>query len=133
MMIRHPQRLAAEVAIAATAEVGEGPLWHAASGRLLWVDITRGTLHRSDPGSGADAETATGTLLGAVAPRDDGDGLAAAVADGFALLSDAGEVTVVDPVSGGADERMNDAKCDPAGRLWGGSTAMTPTAGGGAL
>jgi len=126
------RRREVELAVAATAEVGEGPLWDAAARRLLWVDIPAGTLHRFDPRSGADETTATGTLLGAVAPRA-GGGLVAAVADGFAALAPSGEPTVLAPVSADPQRRMNDAKCDPAGRFWGGSTAMEPTAGAGAL
>lgn len=126
-------RLAAEVVIAATAEVGEGPLWDADAQRLLWVDIAGGTLHRSDPATGADAAIQTGTMLGAVALRSAGWGLAAAVQDGFGLLDADGALQLVHGVSAGPGHRMNDAKCDPAGRFWGGSTAMTPVVGEGAL
>lgn len=121
-----------ELAFEATAAVGEGPLWDEALGRLLWVDIPAGELHSWSPTDGAEEVKRTGTLLGAVAVRASG-GLVAAVADGFATLARDGAATVLAPVSGAPRLRMNDAKCDPAGRFWGGSTALTAVAGAGAL
>jgi len=37
------------------AEHGEGPSWDAAAGRLVWVDVLRGIVHRFDPLPGAGA------------------------------------------------------------------------------
>jgi sugar lactone lactonase YvrE len=129
---RSPARLGGELVVPAGADVGEGPLWDEAAERLLWVDIPAGLLHRSDPRSGEDAVQPTGAMLGAVALRR-GGGLVAAVEDGFATLDGDGTATLRHGVSAAPDQRMNDAKCDPAGRYWGGSTAMTPALGAGAL
>lgn len=128
-----PRRLTAEPVVAATAEVGEGPLWDERAGRLLWVDIPAGTLHRSHPATGSDVALQTGAMLGAVALRTGGDGWAAAVQDGFALIAADGAATPTHSVCAAPDRRMNDAKVDPAGRFWGGSTAMDPVAGAGEL
>src|SRR5262249_27795465 len=44
----------ATLAVDARAELGEGPLWHAAEGCLYWVDIPGRVLHRYDPAVGRD-------------------------------------------------------------------------------
>ncbi|WP_171041456.1 SMP-30/gluconolactonase/LRE family protein [Sinomonas susongensis] len=122
---------APEVAIRSEALVGEGPVWDHRSGRLAWVDLDPGILHISDPSTGADTEIPTGRPLGAVAPRRR-EGWAAATEDGFGHIE--GTCLVLDDLAlPGRRRRMNDAKCDPAGRLWAGSTAHSHTAGGGAL
>ena len=40
-----------EVALAAAAEVGEGPMWDTRRNALIWVDIYRGEVHLFDPAS----------------------------------------------------------------------------------
>ena len=42
-------RFGVEVALAADADLAEGPVWDAAEGVLWWVDIFRGEVHRLDP------------------------------------------------------------------------------------
>ena len=78
----------------------------------------------SAPTNGLQTTAALGTMLGAVAPREQAEGFAVAVADGFGYWT-SGELTIVDPVLPEA-HRMNDAKCDSRGRLWAGSTHRAP-------
>jgi sugar lactone lactonase YvrE len=109
-----------ELVLDARAELGEGPAWDGASGRLLWVDITRGLVHRFDPGSSTDEAIEVGRPVGAAVPAASGT-IALAIADGFATLD---PVTGrVDPVATVAapETMMNDGKCDPAGRFWAGT------------
>jgi sugar lactone lactonase YvrE len=120
-----------EVAVRCAATVGEGPVWDKRSGLLLWVDMAQGTLHRLALGSGAHASVRVAPMLCAVAPRREG-GLVAVLGEGFALLH-AGDVPELVHAVGGVDERMNDAKCDPAGRLWAGTTSATGRPGRGRL
>lgn len=121
------------VAVPARAQVGESPVWDTTTGRLVWVDIPAGLLHSSDVTTGATVSWDVGVLLGAVVPRN-GGGWAAVTGEGFALLEGPGHrartVAVVTPER---DRRMNDGKCDPWGRFWGGSTATPAAAGLGAL
>jgi Gluconolactonase len=110
-----------DVVIAAQASVGDGPVLDHRTGRLCWVDIVEGMLYENDLTDGRQTAVALGTMVGAVAPREQADGFAVAVADGFGYWK-SGHLTVTDPVLPEAHRRMNDAKCDSRGRLWAGST-----------
>src|SRR5437588_9710043 len=70
-----------ELVLDAHAEVGEGPVWHAAESALVWVDITRRLVHRYNPATGRDESIDVGQDVGAVAPRAVG-GLVLALRDG---------------------------------------------------
>jgi len=119
------------VAVSARPECGEGPVWHAPSGSVIWVDIVRGQIFRTHLKDGDTATVDYPEMVGAAAPRA-GGGMVAAVASGFVGMDDAGNVTErVDCLPAGI--RMNDAKADPAGRYWAGSCAMDFTAGQGGL
>lgn len=111
-----------ELLVDAHARVGEGPVWDAALQRLVWVDILNGLVHRYDPVSGDDETVEVGKAVGAAAPRASG-GLVLALEDEFAAFDPAtGELTPLAPVEADAPgRRMNDGKCDRAGRFWAGS------------
>ena len=133
-MSRHsgrPPRVA-ELAVAAEAEVGEGPVFDPRSGALCWVDLSLGDLFQTDLVSKSTTRIRLATPLGAAVPRQHRPGFAVAVADGFGLVED-DELHIVDPVLPDSQMRMNDAKCDPAGRLWAGSTELGFAAGRGSL
>jgi sugar lactone lactonase YvrE len=105
-------------------------VWRAETSSLLWVDIPRGEVHESDPASGRTSTRRVPESVGAVALTESDD-LLLACASGFARLSDDGFVHVATVLD--AADRMNDAKCDPVGRFWAGSTAVDFTPGQGAL
>lgn len=110
-----------EVVVPAAAHLGEGPAWDDRDGVLLWVDILAGIVHRFDPMMGLDTSFAVGQPVGAVVPRR-GPGLALAVRDGFALVDATGAIEVVAAVeTDRPSNRMNDGKCDAAGRFWAGT------------
>lgn len=121
-----------DIAIAATADVGEGPVFDRRTGRLCWVDITGGMIFENDLASGAQSSAHVDTMVGAIAPRAAAPGFAAAVSDGFGFV-DGGELTIADPVLPEPHRRMNDAKCDSRGRLWAGSNHMEFVPGVGEL
>jgi len=111
-----------ELLVDAHAVVGEGPAWDAALRRLVWVDILQGLVHLYDPVAGDDEVAEVGKAVGAAVPRASG-GLVLALEDGFAAFDPVSEeLTPLAPVE--ADQpglRMNDGKCDRAGRFWAGS------------
>jgi sugar lactone lactonase YvrE len=112
---------APDVLIPACAAVGEGPVIDHRTASLCWVDITEGLLYQDDLSRGTQESVRVAPVLGAVAPREKADGFAVAFFDGFGFW-ESGRLTVADPVLPEPQRRMNDAKCDSAGRLWAGST-----------
>ena len=118
-------RVSVEVFADLHADVGEAPHWDEQAESLLFVDLTGGAVFRYDRSGAKLGSFSVGQEVGAVLPRR-GGGLALAVRDGIAVASDTGEgfeltAPVERDISG---NRMNDAKCDPAGRLFAGTTAF---------
>ena len=115
----------AEVAVEANAGLGEGPVWDPTASCLYFVDILLGRVHRSHL-AGEPLETfEVDQPVGAIALTERGD-LVLAVRDGFARL----DLTtrrvelIADVETDRPDQRMNDGKCDPAGRFWAGTMAL---------
>ncbi|MBA2556928.1 MAG: SMP-30/gluconolactonase/LRE family protein [Chloroflexi bacterium] len=118
----------------ARARLGEGPVWDVRQQVLWWVDIVGRAVHRFTPGDGSDRTTNVAGDVGAVVIRE-GGGLVAALPGGFWTL---------DPETGHAEQlaaveedrpgnRMNDGKCDPAGRFLAGTMAFDTRPGAGSL
>lgn len=123
----------AEVVLEAGTRLGESPVWDPDAVALWWTDITGQRLHRLDVGDGTHTVAPVDRSVGAFARRVAG-GFVAATDRGFALLEPSGDLLEVAPVE--ADEqatRMNDGKCDPAGRFWAGTMAYDARPGAGAL
>lgn len=114
-----------ELAADVHADLAEGPCWDPVSSSLLFVDITAGSVHRLDPADGSLATFHAGQEVGAVVPRRAG-GLVLALRDGIATCHDDGsELRLITPIeAGNPANRMNDAKCDPHGRLLAGTMAF---------
>ncbi len=125
--------LEVEVVLDAHAHVGEGPVWDDRTNTLVWVDIMGQAIHVYDPATGQDKAMDVGQPVGAAALRERG-GLVLALRDGFAVLDELpGELRWVAKVEEDTPtNRMNDGKCDPAGRFWAGTMSFSgnmPAAG----
>lgn len=112
----------AEVVFQPRARLGEGPLWDDAAQLLYWVDIYNHRVHRFDPATGTDQVHEVGEVVGSVALTAT-SALLLALRHHLALLDPAtGELERVATVlPAGSPDRLNDGKCDPAGRFWIGS------------
>jgi sugar lactone lactonase YvrE len=114
----------AEVAVPGGFDLGEGPVWDAARGRLVWVDIFEGRVHAIDPATGARTWFEAGDAVGAVGLTRNGR-LVLAMADGFALADHDGQGLT--RVPGFAVDRsavrFNDGKPDPWGNFCAGTMA----------
>lgn len=119
-----PERLetGGELLWEARAELGEGPIWDARSCSLLMVDITGGLVHRLSLEALSVATLDVGSPVTSVIPRADGGFVTTGKNELFAV-DDAGrskvELARFPAIS--AEGRMNDAGCDPEGRLLAGS------------
>jgi sugar lactone lactonase YvrE len=111
-----------EVVTAAGAELGEGPVWDARSGRVVWVDITASRIHLTDTATGTSETIEVPLHVGAVAPRAAG-GFVAALQDGFWIVADGPAKRIAAVPEARPGLRFNDGKCDPAGRFWAGTMA----------
>ncbi len=124
-----PERL--DVAVRATAVLGEGPTWDGATGTLLWVDILASEVHRFDPAGGQDTVLRTPQHVGAAKPRM-GGGLVVNLRDGIGRYAADGAFDWL--VSWAEDGvRGNDAAVDADGRLWAGTMRYDEAPGGGRL
>jgi sugar lactone lactonase YvrE len=113
-----------EIVQDARATLGECPVWDQRTERLHWVDIRAGLIHRFSPSDGSDLVFDVGQPVGSVGLGADG-GLVVALRDGFGLIPSNSDridamIEVEKPLTG---NRMNDGRCDAAGRFWAGTLA----------
>ncbi len=104
--------------------LGEGPLWHAASGRFFFVDIHGKALHAWTPATDARQSWPMPERICWLVPRADGDGFMAGLQSGFVglWLEPALRIAPIGtPHPGEPLVRLNDAKADCHGRIWAGS------------
>ncbi|HEX5823530.1 MAG TPA: SMP-30/gluconolactonase/LRE family protein [Candidatus Limnocylindrales bacterium] len=123
----------AELFVDARARLGEGPVWDARTGRLVWVDIEGRALLSTDPASGATTTLPMPLPIGIAVPRRSG-GFVAALEDGFHAIDADGrteQIAAIDTEAGRL--RFNDGACDPAGRFLAGTMAYDTAPGAGAL
>ncbi len=121
-----------DVAVRIECELGEGPRWDPDGRRLLFVDVLAGRLLAASEEGELVLDRTIGQALGAVNRTSDG-GLVLCARDGVYLAArDGSGQSLLAPIEADSPEsRMNDAACDPAGRLWAGTMAFdaTPDAG----
>lgn len=103
-------------------ELGEGPVWDAQLGRILWVDIPQGYVHEWYVESRRHILNKFPLKIGAIALYK-GFELIAATDQGFVTLDLANKTfeNIRDPEGHLPNNRFNDGKCDPAGRFWAGT------------
>jgi len=100
-----------------TMILGEGPVYDEKAGVLHWVDITAGQLWRHDFGENLTTHRDFGQSVG-MCCLTEGGGVVAALKKSLVLVGDGGERVLIDGVEPEApDNRFNDGKPDPAGRL----------------
>ena len=109
----------AQVFFDAKAILGEGPAWDEKTQTLYWVDILAKRVY-----AGTEVLLELDEFIGCLAPRKNGNlilGKRASFVD-FDLRTS--QQTVLAAVTESATNRMNDGKCDPAGRLIAGTMDM---------
>ena len=104
------------------AILGECPLWDHRSEQLLWIDSLGKKIWHHCPASGETGFIELAREIGSIGLRA-GGGLVAGLDNGFHFVDlDTGETRfIADPEPDITDTRLNDGKCDRAGRFWCGS------------
>ncbi len=111
-----------EVAVPSKNINGESPLWCAKTEQLYWVDIRGRQIQTLRPSDGTYRSIEMPDWVTSLATRD-GGGLVLTLRKTFAFYDlDTGQLEVLDdPEPDRPDNRFNDGKCDPQGRLWAGT------------
>jgi sugar lactone lactonase YvrE len=106
--------------------LGEGPVWDARAKTICWVDILNGNIHEFCIVRGKHRILPVKDIVGAVAVCTNGDFLAA-LKQGLAFIDrGSGAARQLHHPEGHLREnRFNGGKCDPAGRFWVGTMALS--------
>ncbi|PAX07702.1 IclR family transcriptional regulator [Sphingomonas lenta] len=115
------------------AFLGEAPAWLPDQDALLWVDILAPAINVSTPANGGTRSVRTPELVSAVVPRRRGGFVATMQGSIRGIDLHSGDTTDVAVPTDMTGRRFNDAKCDPAGRLWAGTLALDASPGQGTL
>ncbi len=119
-----------EIAVDARNQVGESPIWDAAEQALYWVDIVGKSIHRFAPSSAGLRRWQTDDFPTAIALIDGEHSAILALAGGVFLFDFAGRMQRFATPDDLAGNRLNEGKCDPAGRFWVGSMQTNLNADG---
>jgi sugar lactone lactonase YvrE len=123
----------ARVIAEAGCDLGEGPWWDRRRERLLFLDIKAGAVYSWSQTDGVLPLARFDGLVGFAIPRGDG-GLVVGVDRRLQLVEEDGTISTVAEVEPELPgNRFNDAKCDPAGRLWAGTMSIEREPGVAAL
>ena len=119
------QTLTAECVLDAKAVLGEGPVWREETQDLVWVDIESARVCCFNPATGENETWEVGEKPGLAVPTQRGD-LILGTSVGFVRLDLASGVLspIIDPEQDLPNNRFNDGKVDPEGRLWAGTMGM---------
>lgn len=119
------------------SELGESPFWHPLENSLYWCDIQGHSLNAWTPRQGLHRQWQTPSEPGCCAPMAGGK-IVIGLRNGFHLLDTAdGAVTPLALLPSAQHDtrvlRLNDGRCDTAGRFWAGSVITPRTAPDAAL
>lgn len=119
-----------EIVVEHASLLGEGPVWNAKQKLICWVDILNGEIHQYSPEEKKHSITEVHQMIGSIAVCTDGNFIAA-LQNGFAFIDrKTGEIKMIaDPESHLPNNRFNEGKCDPAGRFWAGTMALSEDPG----
>lgn len=114
-----------EIVTATRDQLGECPLWDDQSQSLYWIDAHARRLHRLTPADGACRQWSLPTAIGSIALCRSGR-LLVALESGLSYLDlESGQLQPLASVTHAAERiRLNDGRCDRAGRFVVGSLVM---------
>lgn len=114
----------AELLINTKSVIAEGPLWEEGTGSLYFIDLLGNRIYRY-----SDGKLLTMQLdqnIGCICLRERG-GLLAGMQHGFYFIDEKRKTVeaIADPESDKPENRFNDGKADPRGRLWAGTMSKS--------
>jgi sugar lactone lactonase YvrE len=113
--------------------LGESPHWDPSTQTLVRVDATAGRVMRFDPITGTQESFAVGPSVGFAIPRAAG-GFVLGIEREIVVMEYDGSRRVVARIeTSDPTVRLNDGKCDAAGRLWAGTMSTRDVRGAGGL
>ena len=114
--------------------LGEGPVWDANQNAIIWLDIISGQIHEYNVLSEQLRTIEVGQMIGCLAVTTAGNFIAG-LKDGIGFVDrSSGNVKIIAaPEKHLQGNRFNDGKCDPAGRFWAGTMALTEQESAGSL
>ncbi len=111
-----------EVVLERSCLLGECPVWDARLGRICWIDILTGEINSFYPETQQQVTQKINQVIGSIALTKSG-GLIAALNNSFAMIDE--KENKIKPLAQTgtalAGDRLNDGKCDAAGRFWAGT------------
>jgi sugar lactone lactonase YvrE len=122
------------IALDARCHLGESPVWDERRGELAWVDITAGELRTWSPATDEEHSLGfSGELSAVILGEDTGTRIVAL--DHRLWLEESGDLEriLVEVEAAAPENRMNDCRCDPGGRLWAGTMSKVRAEGDASL
>lgn len=99
-------------------QLGEGTVWKADTGDILFVDIMGETVYQKNIESDLLKEFYIGGTVGFLAIEDEENIICAKNSDLVRVNLNTGEITPLTDLGIASHLRFNDGKCDSEGRLW---------------
>jgi sugar lactone lactonase YvrE len=121
-----------ELVVDGKSTLGEGAFWHTARGLFYWVDIEGKSVFVYDPKTNKNDRIQVKERVGTVVPKKSGGFLIAQESALATIDERGGHYRVEVELERIPNNRLNEGKCDPSGRLWVGSI-NTAGSGGAAL
>ena len=103
-------------------QLGEGPVWDAATDTLYYTDILSNRLHACETATGSQRVIQLNQNLGCFALRQGGGFILGLSAGVYLRSADGQRMEKLPQPDWNAMVRANDGKCDPDGRFWCGTS-----------
>ena len=110
------------------SKLGEGAYWNHKTQEFWWIDIEDKKFYIFDPVTGKNATHSLPSKVGTVVPSSSGSAILATEEGIIEYALDTKDYRLISDVDSDIKTtRLNDGKCDPAGRLWVGSMDLNTT------
>ena len=123
-----------ELVVKHSCLLGEGPVWDNQRNSIFWLDILNGQIHTFSTVTNEFTSLDVGQMIGCIAVVTNGNFIAG-FKDGIGFIDQhTGKIDLItEPERHLPGNRFNDGKCDPAGRFWAGTMALSEESNAGNL